>query len=345
MPKSIDSLLATGTRLYLDSIDPKLVEENIGWGAVGATSNPIIVSNLIATGRFDDELKQLVTQGLTDDEIAWNLTDGLVQAAQRQFDTVWQESQGDKGWVSFELDPLLEDIENSLSIPARVSRYISLGLKWSKGHRNRMIKVPATEAGLLALEELAAHGVTLNVTLIFTERQYVAARDAVWRGTQRSGKLDSFKSVYSIFVSRIDQYCSKELPALPSQLHGQVGILNAKRLWQLNQDFWKTHPTKLKQEIIFASTGTKDPKDVPWKYVAALAGSDIQTNPPETNQAIAKSDVEFRATLFEPTSSGFMESMLENVDPHRLEATLMKEGVSKFVEPQKKLIQLIGTKR
>lgn len=345
MPKSIDSLLACGTRLYLDSIDPKLVQENIAWGAVGATSNPIIVSNLIGTGRFDQELKQLVQQGLSDEDIAWQLTDELVTSAQQQFDAIWVQSQGDKGWVSFELDPLLEDFENTLSIPARVSRYISLGLKWAKGHRNRMIKVPATEAGLLALEELAAHGVTLNVTLIFTERQYVAARDAVWRGAQRSGKLDSFKSVYSIFVSRVDQYCSKELPHLPPELQGQIGILNAKRLWELNQLFWNNHPTRLKQEIIFASTGTKDPSDVAWKYVAALAGSDIQTNPPETNQAIALADVEFRATLFETTPSTLVESMLANVDAHRLEATLMKEGVIKFVEPQKKLIKLISSKR
>ena len=345
MPKSIDSLLATGTRLYLDSIDPQLVQENIQWGAVGATSNPIIISNLIGTGRFDKELQQLVQQGLSDDEIAWKLTDELVCAAQKQFEAVWQASGGDKGWVSFELDPLLEDFENSLSIAARVSRYITLGLKWSQGHHNRMIKVPATEAGLLALEELAAHGVTLNVTLIFTERQYVAARDAIWRGAQRSRKLDTFKSVYSIFVSRVDQYCSKELPHLPLPLQGQVGILNAKRLWQLNQEFWKLQPTKLKQEIIFASTGTKDPNDVPWKYVAALAGSDIQTNPPETNQAIAAAEVDFKATLFEASSPNLMESMLAQVDAQRLEATLMKEGVSKFVEPQKKLVKLIGSKR
>lgn len=345
MPKSIDSLLATGTRLYLDSIDPTLVRENISWGAVGATSNPIIVSNLIGTGRFDEELQKLVQEGLTDDEIAWRLTDDLVTSAQSQFESIWQDSGGDKGWVSFELDPLLEDFENNLSIAARVSRYVSLGLKWAKGHRNRMIKVPATEAGLLALEDLAANGVTLNVTLIFTERQYVAAREAVWRGAQRSGKLDSFKSVYSIFVSRVDQYCSKELLNLSPSLKGQVGILNAKRLWQLNQEFWKLHPTKLKQEIIFASTGTKDVADAPWKYVAALAGSDIQTNPPETNQAIAAADVVFKAALSEPTDAVLMELMSKEVDAHRLEATLMKEGVSKFVEPQKKLIKLIASKR
>jgi len=208
-----------------------------------------------------------------------------------------------------------------------------------------MIKVPATESGLLALEELAAHGVALNVTLLFTERQYIAARDAVWRGALRSNQRESFKSVYSIFVSRIDQYCNKELPSLAAELRGNVGILNAKRIWRLNQEFWKAHPTRLRQEIIFASTGTKNPADAPWKYAAALAGSDIQTNPPETNQAIANSEVEFEPVLRETIPTDLEEAMLQSVDMHRLEAILMREGVSKFVEPQKKLIHLIRDKR
>ncbi|MEY4566582.1 MAG: hypothetical protein RLY14_1552, partial [Planctomycetota bacterium] len=71
MPASIDSLLATGTRLYLDSIDPQLVRENISWGATGATSNPIIISNLIKTGRFDEPLVSAIQEGLSDDDIAW----------------------------------------------------------------------------------------------------------------------------------------------------------------------------------------------------------------------------------------------------------------------------------
>lgn len=345
MPQSIDSLLATGTRLYLDSIDPDLIRENISWGVSGATSNPIIVSNLVATGRFDSRLNDGIQKGFTNEDIAWDLTNELVRAAQDQFEGIWEKSQGDQGWVSFELDPLLEDFENNLSIPARVSRYISLGLKWAKGHKNRMIKVPATESGLLALEELAAHGVALNVTLLFTERQYIAARDAVYRGALRSNQCDSFKSVYSIFVSRIDQYCNKELPSLAAELQGNVGILNAKRIWRLNQEFWKAHPTRLRQEIIFASTGTKNPADAPWKYAAALAGGDIQTNPPETNQAIANVEIKFEPVLRDVIPTSLEENMLRSVDMYRLEATLMREGIAKFVEPQKKLIQLINHKR
>ena len=124
-----------------------------------------------------------------------------------------------------------------------------------------------------------------------------------------------------------------------------VGIINAKRLWKLNQEFWKGQPTRLKQELIFASTGTKDPKDIPWKYVAALAGSDIQTNPPETNKAIADADVNFTAEVRISVESGIAAEMDQNINMAALEATLMAEGVSKFVEPQKKLLSLIAEKR
>ena len=116
---------------------------------------------------------------------------------------------------------------------------------------------------MAALEELCAAGVTLNVTLIFSMRQYEAARDAVWRGAQRRKSLEHFKSVYSIFVSRVDVYTEKHVPELSAAAQGQVGIVNAKRIWQENQKFWADKGTPLKQEMIFASTGTKKPEDPP----------------------------------------------------------------------------------
>src|SRR5439155_8722452 len=131
---------------------------------------------------------------------------------QAVFEPTWHATKGDDGYVSFELDPLLEDPACTLSTSERAHRYVELGKKWSAGHRNRMIKVPATPGGLAALEELAAAGVTLNVTLVFSERQYQAARDAIWRGAQRRPALDTFKSVYSIFVSRLDVYTEQHVP-------------------------------------------------------------------------------------------------------------------------------------
>src|SRR5207237_960412 len=171
------------------------------------------------------------------------------------------------------------------------ARYIELGKKWSAGHKNRMIKVPATPGGLGALEELVAHGITINVTLIFSERQYVAARDACWRGARRRTTTDTFKSVYSIFVSRLDVYTEQHVPDLSPAAQGMVGIVNAKHIWRLNQQFWADKPLKLKQEMIFASTGTKKPGDPHWKYVEAFAGSDIETNPPATNLAVEESGI------------------------------------------------------
>src|SRR5439155_9309283 len=94
---------------------------------------------------------------------------------------------------------------------------------------------------------------------------------------------------YSIFVSRVDVYTEKHVPQLSPQAQGQVGIVNAKNIWRMNQRFWADKKLPLKQEIIFASTGTKKPDDPPTKYVAAFAGSDIETNPPATNAAVQAS--------------------------------------------------------
>src|SRR5205814_1331311 len=250
----------------------------------------IIISDIIKGGAFDDRISASVAKGLNDDAIAWELTDELVRAAQKVFLPAWERTRGDDGYVSFELDPLLEDTGPATPPHAeRVRRYVELGKKWSAGHTNRMIKVPATAAGLDALEELAAAGVTINVTLIFSERQYKIARDNIWRGAQRrKNGLSGFKSVYSIFVSRVDVYTEKYVPVLSPAAQGLVGIVNVKRLWQLNQGFWKDKKVPLQQEIVFASTGTKKPTDPPDKYVEALAGSDIQTNPPATNDAVEK---------------------------------------------------------
>ncbi len=342
---SISSLIKTGTKLYLDSIDPELVQQNLAWGAVGATSNPIIVSGLIESGRFDSQLSELLKSGKDDSEIAWELTDQLVRQAQEAFHPIWKQTRGNAGWVSFELDPLIEDVEANLPHAERVERYVELGKQWSKGHDNRMIKVPATPAGLDCLQVLCAHGVTLNVTLVFTMDQYTQARDNVWAGAQQRKSLDAFKSVYSIFVSRVDVYSAKHAASLSSEAQGQVGIVNAKRIWQANQEFWGSHSTPLEQEIIFASTGTKNPKDPPTKYVAALAGSDIQTNPPETNQAVAASDVTFKRDVQQLPPEIVLADIDRHIDMGHLQKTLMDEGLAKFADPQKKLINTIGKKR
>lgn len=345
MSKALQSLIDTGTKLYLDSVDPAEVQRNLDYGAVGATSNPVIISKIVAAGDLDEMIEQLISKGLDNEAISWELTDHLVKEAQERFLPIWKSTGGNAGYVSFELDPLLEDPKVDLSQEERTRRYIELGKRWSKGHQNRMIKVPATEAGIAALEPLAAAGVTLNVTLNFTLEQYRAARDAIWRGAQQLDDLSTFKSVYSIFISRIDVFTKEHVPELSDAAQGQVGILNAKRAWKENVEFWKDKSTKLEQEIIFASTGTKDPDEPAWKYVKALAGSDIQTNPPETNQAVAESDLTFTREVDQLPPEEVQKEIDAKIDIETMHRVLMDEGVDKFAKPQHELLDLIEEKR
>lgn len=346
MTSPLRSLIACGTKLWLDSIDPDLVVENRGWGASGATSNPIIIADLIKTGRFDDELDGFMREGLDDETIAWRMTDKLVKHAQEVFLPVWEQTKGDDGYVSFELDPLLEDPTSGPPHAQRVARYIELGKQWARGHKNRMIKVPATPAGLAALEELAASDITINVTLVFSSRQYHEARDAIWRGAQRrKSGLTHFKSVYSIFVSRLDVYTEKAVPQLSPAAQGMVGIVNAKHIWRENCDFWADKKTPLKQEMIFASTGTKKKDDPPWKYVEAFAGSDIETNPPATNEAVEKSGRTITRQIDKLPPKAVLDEIDRLVDIKKLEETLMQEGIKKFADPMKALLKQIDEKR
>jgi transaldolase len=345
MTSPLQSLIACGTKLWLDSIDPELVATNRALGATGATSNPIIIADLIKTGRFDKDLNRFMSEGLSDEDVAWRLTDMLVKDAQRVFLPVWESTRGNNGYVSFELDPLLEDPDRNMPREERTRHYIALGKHWSAGHKNRMIKVPATAAGLASLEELAAASVTLNVTLVFTARQWTAARDAIWRGAQRRPSLDGFKSVYSIFVSRVDVYTEHHVAALSAAAQGEVGIVNAKRIWQMNQRFWADKKLPLQQEMIFASTGAKKKEDPPWKYVEAFAGSDIETNPPATNAAVEASGRVLTRRIDQLPPPQVLAEIEQKVDMRHLEEILMAEGVEKFAQPQKALLALIADKR
>jgi transaldolase len=341
----LQSIVAAGTKLWLDSVDPVEIAANRANGATGATSNPIIIADLINTGRFDADMKAFFAQGLDDEGVAWAMTNKLVKDAQAVFEPVWQETRGNDGYVSFELDPLLEDAANPMTAAERSKKYVELGKTWSAGHKNRMIKVPATPGGLGALEDLAAAGVNLNVTLIFSERQYHAAKDACWRGMQKAADKNKIKTVYSIFVSRVDVYTEKAAPTLIPAAQGQVGIVNAKRIWALNQQFWADKGLALQQEMIFASTGTKKKEDPPYKYVAAFAGSDIETNPPATNKAVQDSGKTFDKQVDKLPPADVLADIDAKVDVVKMEEVLMAEGLSKFADPQKGLLKTIAAKR
>ncbi len=345
MATGLASLVASGTRLWLDSVDPGLVREARAAGATGATSNPVIIADLVKGGRFNDRIAALAAKGIDDGGVAWALTDELVAGAEGEYLGVWEASGGDDGWVSFELDPLIEDPALPMTHDERVARYVELGLAWSRGHRNRMIKVPATAAGIAALEPLAAAGVPLNVTLLFTHAQVEQARDAIWRGAIRLPSLGSFKSVYSVFVSRVDVWAAKQAPDLSAAARGQTAIVNAKRIWNANRIFWQRHPTPLAQSIVFASTGVKETGVDPCRYVAALAGADIQTNPPATNRAAEESGREFNRQVDQLPPADVLAELDARIDVTRMGTELLAEGIEKFVAPQHDLLALVRAKR
>jgi transaldolase len=343
---SIKQLTSIGTKVWSDSVEPGIIAGAAARGITGATSNPIIIADIIKAGGLDGRIAELIGEGLDDSALAWKLNDELVTDAQQTFLPVWEQTQGNDGYVSFELDPLLEDPEKPIQHAERVKRYVELGLKYAKGQKNRMIKVPATPGGITSLEELAANGVTLNVTLCFTERQYTASRDAIWRGAQkRKNGLDGFKSVYSIFVSRVDVYTEKKVPTLGKPAQGLVGIVNAKQMWRMNAEFWRDKGVKLQQEIIFASTGKKLPWQAEDYYVENLAGSDIQTNPPATNDFLDKTDKQYQRTVDQMPPKAVLDEIAQKVDVAAMERALMDEGVKKFADPQKALEKSIGERR
>ena len=169
-------------------------------------------------------------------------------------------------------------------------------------------------------------------------------RSGAGRSVARHG-LHDFKSVYSIFVSRVDVYTEEHVPDLSPAAQGMVGIVNAKRIWRENQEFWKDKGLRLQQEIVFASTGVKKPGDPPDKYVEAFAGGDIQTNPPATNEAVEKSPKTYTRHIDQMPSPSIVSEIDRKVDMVALERVLMEEGIKKFAEPQKALLRLIAQKR
>ncbi len=149
--------------------------------------------------------------------------------------------------------------------------------------------------------------------------QYEAARDSVWRGASRLSSLSKFKSVYSISFRVCDQFTRARCPDLPGRFRGN-GYRERQTLWQANQEFWKAHPTPLEQEIIFASTGTKDPSDRLGNMSRRWRGSDIQTNPPETNDAVAKSGQVFTRQVDQMPPAAVLQELDSKVDGQALYA-------------------------
>jgi transaldolase len=208
-----------------------------------------------------------------------------------------------------------------------------------------MIKIPATAAGIAALEDLTAADLALNVTMILSFDQYRAARDAVWRGAQRRSNLDRFKTVYSVFVSPVDAYVEERVFGMSTAARGLVAIANAKRIWAENREFWRGKGLPLDQEIVFCGMAPRSRHDEPLKYVSALAGGDIQTNVPATNEAVNESALTFFSAINELPPTDVLAEICRNVDMGEVERVVKEKAMTAFIRHQRVILAFLHEKR
>lgn len=264
---------------------------------MGMTSNPAIFEQAIAkTDEYNSEIERLLKEqpSLEGIELFNHLAIPDIQAAADAFRSVWDETQGLDGMVSFEVAPdLAHDAEGTVAMAEEL---------WARIDRpNLMIKVPGTAAGVSAFEEITAKGINVNVTLLFSVSRYREIAQAWINGLQRchaAGKpLDRLQSVASFFVSRVDSEVDKALEANGSEaamnLRGKIAIANAKLAYGHFANLYgseqfqqlRAHGAN-PQRLLWASTGTKNPDYSDVLYVEELIGPDtVNTLPPKTMDA------------------------------------------------------------
>jgi transaldolase len=346
-----------GVSIWLDTLSRELLDSGdfarlIADSAVtGATSNPTIFAKAITgSDRYDDQLRAAVASGTRDpQELFFELALDDVRQAADLLRPSYDDSDGRDGFVSFECTPDLADdteatIEQALELWGRLDR------------PNVMIKVPATAAGIPAIEELTARAVNVNITLLFSLARYEQVIDAYVTGLERrvaAGEpIDAISSVASFFVSRVDAKADALLPAR-SELRGHVAIANAHRAYaRYRQRFaderWLAvrdagaHP----QRPLWASTGTKDPTYSDVLYVEELIAPEvINTMPEATLRAFADHGKLGRALSVD---AGAAEETLriaanEGIDLDAVTAQLEREGVRSFCDSYHQLLDCMDS--
>jgi len=331
-------LLTTGTlRRYIDEL-----------AVTGLTSNPTIFDQAIKNSTaYDAAIRDKRRQGTTGEALFFELAlEDLTRAADL-FKPVHDRTSKLDGWVSLEVSPLLaydtaRTIEAAKALHARAAR------------ANLYIKIPGTAEGLPAIEAAIFAGVPVNVTLLFSREHYLAAADAYMRGVERriaAGLDPAVSSVASVFISRWDVSVSKSAPA---ELHDQLGISIAKRTYRayrdvLDSERWQRafNAGARPQRLLWASTGTKDPKASDVLYVKSLAAPfTVNTMPEKTLLALADHG-DVGAML--PADGGDCEAVLgkfaqAGVDVQALATRLQREGAESFVASWKELMECLETK-
>lgn len=355
--RATEQLHKLGQSLWLDNITRALVQDGTlaryirEFSVTGLTSNPTIFQKAVKNSDlYDATIKERSAAGVRGEALFFELALQDLTAAADLFRPVHKHTDGVDGWVSLEVSPLLaEDAAGSVAaardLHARAAR------------PNLFIKIPGTGAGLVAIEESIFNGVPINVTLLFSREQYLAAAQAYMRGIERrigAGLDPKVTSVASVFISRWDVAVKDKVGP---ELQNKLGIAIAQRCYLayrdlLNSPRWTklAEAGALPQRLLWASTGTKDPKAPDTLYIEALAAPDtINTIPDKTLLAFAEHGRANDTMTFDPAASDRWEDVIGEfnnlgINDDQLAAQLQQEGTAAFSKSWQQLLTEIDTK-
>jgi len=353
--KSTQRLHGLGQSLWLDNLTRELVDTGMlasyvrDLSLTGLTSNPTIFDAAIKhTGLYDETIRRAARKGKSNEDIFFELALEDLAKAAALFRPALDATDGADGWVSLEISPLFAN--NTAATIRQVE-----DLHGRAGFPNLFIKIPGTPEGIPAIEECLFAGIPINVTLLFSTEQYLAAAGAYRRAVERRlavGLRAPVRSVASLFVSRWDKAANDRVPA---KLRNRLGIAIAKRTYRayrgmLRSSEWRrlADAGAPAQRLLWASTGTKDPNASDVLYVEALVARDtINTMPDATLLAFA--DHGTINGVLSPDGGDSDETLAHfstaGIDTSSLAAQLQREGAKAFVDSWKDLLACIAAKR
>ena len=347
MDERIHKLADAGQSVWIDSLSRDDIESGnlqglVDEGVTGVTSNPTIFQEAISeSSRYDEQLAELSRREEEPKEIFLRLASDDIKNACDHLRPVWDRTGGKDGHVSLEVSPdLAYDTDATVEEAQRLHEMVE--------RPNLLVKIPATEAGLPAIEEMISRGRSINVTLIFSLERYRAVANAYIRGLSRlvenGGDPSTVASVASFFVSRVDSEADKRLDKIGrDDLKGRLAIENAKLAYAdfesiFSGSEWENLAAKGAnvQRPLWASTSVKNPEYRDTAYVEALVGPDtVNTMPLSTYEAV-KDHAEIRENaLLENVEEArkFMEQIQQaGIDYDDVTDTLEREGVQKFAD-------------
>lgn len=352
--KATQLLHNLGQSLWVDNITRNLLDSGTlqhyidELSVTGLTSNPTIFDHAIKSGdAYDAAIREKLNKAKSAEALFFDLALEDITRAAALFRAVHDRTDGVDGWVSLEVSPLLAHDTTSTLAAAK-------DLYARAAQPNVFIKIPGTKEGLPAIEEAIFAGIPINVTLLFSREQYLAAANAFLRGVERridAGLNPCVGSVASLFVSRWDVAVADKVP---DSLRGRLGIAIAMRAYKayrtlLDSPRWQraANAGARPQRFLWASTGTKDPKASDVLYVKSLAAPlTVNTMPDATLKALADHG-EIGAIL--PPDGGDCEQVLEKfakagIDIDALAAQLQDEGAKSFVQSWNDLMAVITAK-